>query len=208
MRSLILFAVLFTTTAFGQSYNSFKEAPIEFTITDEHPFINEANLVDLLNRNVILNIDSGGGYVHTFKKFGDALERLKERGGTVTCYIKRAYSMGFYTASLCDKRYFYADGTGMTHDPFFGCFMCKVTTESARDLLYTANMLHGKIRKTFDTIYYWQLVKQEKIMTVRQMMTYVPSFVDGIVDSDREIVCTDTEQCEAYLDGYMRKEEF
>jgi len=169
---------------------------VTITLRDNPPLGNETALLAVLDRDVDLIIESGGGYVSTFTEFGKSLVKLQKRGFKVNCYIKKAYSMGFYIMSMCDKRYFYRNATVMTHDPFFvTAGRYKVTTTDARELLKTAKRLHTQIQKTFKTIKYKQFVTKESFLTVPMLLHYVPTFVDGIVDNDRKVLCKSTVKC-------------
>lgn len=87
-----------------------------------------------LIKTVRILIDSPGGRADVMFEMGDAIEKLKDKGHTVSCHIVKAYSTAFYIASLCSSRTAFEDATLMWHYAWFP-YMGPMSEPIARQII-------------------------------------------------------------------------
>jgi len=205
LKILLSLSFVFSTFVYASS-KKVKKGAVVLTLVDGQTLHNETTLIRELDRDIDLIIDTSGGYVEEFTSLGKSIKYIQRRGRKVNCYIKKAYSMGFYIMSMCDKRYFYRNAVVMTHNPYRQVRSgTVVTVKIARELLNTAKRLHTQIQKTFKTIKYKQFVTQEAYLTVPMLLQYTPKFVDGLVDNDRKVLCTSTAKCKKLSSAQVKQ---
>jgi ATP-dependent protease ClpP protease subunit len=129
-----------------------------------------------------LTIDTPGGRGDVMAEMVETMQALQARGHAIHCFIKRAYSAGFYIASACTKRFVLAESTFMWHNgwqmyvgPVNPIRLAKMLRIMAREQLKYDTFVRQTFRVSDEVFTY--LRDKELILNVPTINKISPNYV-------------------------------
>jgi len=81
-----------------------------------------------------IQIDTPGGRADIMEDMYNTIMKLRDKGHTVNCLIKKAYSAGFAIAAACSQRFAYKSSTLMWHHGWFS-YIGPLDVPTTREIL-------------------------------------------------------------------------